>query len=50
MAERGSKELEWSHGRSVVRRVHEKLEFVAFFERMRKPQVPQRGSIAKCAG
>jgi hypothetical protein len=28
----GAKDLAWSHGWGVVRCVHEKLEFVAFFE------------------
>jgi hypothetical protein len=32
MAERDSKNLAWSHGWGVIRRVHEKLEFVAFFD------------------
>jgi hypothetical protein len=48
MAEPASRDLGWSQGWGVVRQIHEKLEFVAFFRRREDAQAAAAGAGVDC--
>jgi hypothetical protein len=48
MAQTNPQDLGWSEGWGVVRQVHEKLEFVAFFNTQEDAEAAAAGAGADC--